>query len=88
MNKDKLGETLTRYLKNPELSPNEEIPVIITMRDVTEDLSFLEEKGFLVKFQYHAINAAAGTATADKIEDIAELDRVEKIEFDGEVTHF
>lgn len=88
MNTDKLDETLAQYLKNPDLSPTEEIPVIITMEKATDDLGFLEEKGFHTKYHYQNINAVAGTTQAQSIAALAALPSVSKIEYDGKVTHF
>ena len=88
MNTDKLDETLAQYLKNPDLNPTEEIPVIITMDEATEGLGFLEKKGFHIKYHYQNIQAVAGTANSKSIAALAALPSVSKIEYDGKVEHF
>ena len=88
MNTDKLDETLIQHLKNPDISPTEEIPIIITMDEASDDLGFLEEKGFHTKYHYQNINAVAGTAHAKSIAALAALPSVSKIEYDGKVEHF
>jgi hypothetical protein len=88
MNTDKLDETLVQYLRNPDTSQTEEIPIIITIDRVTKDLGFLEERGFHVKYHYQNINAVAGTANAKSIASLSALHTVSKIEYDGKVVHF
>ena len=88
MNTHKLDETLAQYLKNPDLNLTEEIPVIITVDEATDDLGILEEKGFHTKYHYQNINVVAGTAQAKSIAALAALPSVSKIEYDGKVTHF
>lgn len=88
MNTDKLDETLAQYLRSPDISQTEEIPIIITIDRVTKDLGFLEERGFHVKYHYQNINAVAGTANAKSISSLSALHTVSKIEYDGKVMHF
>ena len=73
MNTNKLDETLIQYLKNPNLSPTEEIPVIITVDEATDELGFLEEQGFHIKYHYQNIHAVAGTANAKNLLSLAAL---------------
>lgn len=66
-----------------ETEPQKEIPVIITVTD-WERRSELEAKGLQVSHSFEGILAVAGTLTCAEVEAIAQLDQVERIEFDGE----
>lgn len=88
MNTNKLDEILIQYLKKTDISPTEELPVIITMGEPTEGLGFLAEEGFHLKHHYQSIHAVAGTANAKSIASLSDLPKVSKIEYDGKVTHF
>jgi nucleotide-binding universal stress UspA family protein len=62
----------------------EEVPVIVTLAAGT-DAKALERQGLKVRQTWDSISAVAGTVAPDKLRDLADLDQVELIEYDGEV---
>ena len=67
-----------------ENAPHRQIPVIITMKDWARR-NELEQSGLRVTNEFESIQDVAGTMTCDQVKKLAELDHVNKIEFDGEV---
>jgi len=68
-----------------QTNPQREIPVIITISDWARRAE-LEEKGLRVNHSFENISAVAGSLTYAEVDAVAQLDHVERIEFDGEVT--
>ena len=61
--------------------PQREIPVIVTIGTGT-DLATLEQKGLKIQRTFQNISAVAGTIPAGAVHALAELDRVETIDYD------
>jgi hypothetical protein len=81
----KMSERLLQELKKAEPEDRQrEIPVIVTTKSKIEP-SLLEQKGLKITHTFENISAVSGTLTTSKLKDIAELDQVETIEYDGEV---
>ena len=59
-----------------------EIPVIVSTV-AGADLSVLEQKGLCITHRFKNIDAVAGTLTAEHVLELAQLDEVEVIEYDG-----
>ena len=62
----------------------EEIPVIVTVKKGT-DLCKLEVSGLKISKRFKLVNAASGYITPEDVKKIADLDEVEKIEYDAEM---
>lgn len=78
-------ELLQECERAKQAKPQQEIPVIITITDWARRAE-LEEKGLRVNHSFENILAVAGTLTCVEVDAVAQLDHVERIEFDGEVT--
>lgn len=80
----KVNDELFRHLEEAEkVEPQREIPVIVTFTKGT-DLAALEQKGLKIQRTFENISGVSGTLTAAAIKEVARLDQVERIEFDGE----
>ncbi len=62
----------------------EEIPVIVTVKEGT-DLHRLETLGLKISARFKLLNAVSGHVTPEGARKIADLDEVEKIEYDSEM---
>lgn len=62
----------------------EEIPVIVTVKEGT-DLHKLETLGLKISARFNLLNAVSGHVTPEGARKIADLDEVEKIEYDSEM---
>ena len=83
--KAKISSDLLQECKRAkQTEPQQEIPVIITITDWARR-SELEEKGLRVTHSFENISAVTGTLTCAEVDAVAQLDHVERIEFDGEV---
>lgn len=81
----KLNNELLRHLEETEQrQPQREIPVIVTFRKGA-DISTLEEKGFNVQRTFESISAVSATLTPAQVREVAQLDSVVTIEYDGKV---
>jgi hypothetical protein len=81
----KVSDELLKLLKEAEREePDREIPVIITVKAGT-DRAALEAKGFRIQRVFEIISAISGTLTAAEANELAQLDQVELIEYDGPV---
>lgn len=81
----KISEELSKRLKEAgEASTTKELPVIITVEE-NSDLDALQEKGFKLQHRFEIINAVAGTVPAAAVGEIARLEQVQQIDYDGEV---
>jgi len=67
-----------------QTEPQKEIPVVVTISDWSRRAE-LEHSGLRVNHSFENISAVAGTLPCDKVKAVAELDHVERVEFDGEV---
>jgi hypothetical protein len=77
-------ELLERLKEAAESEPEREIPVIVNLIP-TGDLKELERKGLTIHSRFEYISAVAGTIPAARAEELAQLDQVKSVEFDGEV---
>ncbi len=81
----KISDELLGKCRQAELEePQREIPVIITVRPNT-NLTVLERKGLKDTHAYENIPAVSGTLVPAAVADLAGMDEVEKIEYDGTV---
>lgn len=64
--------------------PDDVIPVVVTVRPGVE-MAAIEGRGLKVERVIESISAVAGTVSAGDIEDLAALDEVQAIEYDGEI---
>lgn len=64
--------------------PEDPIPVIVTVRPGTGTAG-MESKGLNVERSLESVSAVAGTVAAGDIEDLATLEEVRAIEYDGEI---
>lgn len=80
----KIGEELSQQLKDIEEASEEELPVIITVKEGA-NLAALKEKGLKVQHTFDIINAVSGTLPAAAIRSVARLAEVQHIDYDGEV---
>lgn len=79
----RLGEELLNQVEQAERKePQREIPVIVTVT-AGVDPGMMQERGLAVQRVFRSISAASGTLTAAKIRELAQLDQVESIEYDG-----
>jgi hypothetical protein len=82
---EKINSELQAECENAsQTEPHKQIPVIVTVNDWSRRAE-LEQSGLRVSNAFEIINAIAGTLTCDQVKALAELDQVQKIEFDGEV---
>jgi hypothetical protein len=81
----KMSEALSREIEETKnVEPEREIPVIVTIRP-NSDLSVLEQWGVKVQHIFKNISAVRGTLTPVVANQVAGLEMVELIEYDGEV---
>lgn len=79
---DKRLMTLLNRLEAKGLQ--EEIPVIVTIKPET-DLTKLESKGLKIGFKSALASIVSGTIPSTNARKLAELNEVEKIEYDAEM---
>ena len=79
------AELLQEVERFERTEPKREIPVIITLNDWTRRAE-LEEKGLRVAHAFENISAVSGALKPAEVRNVAQLEQVETIEFDGEVT--
>lgn len=78
----KISHELEEAKKN---APQQEIPVIVKITPGT-DLASLEQKGLKIQRTFeNDPTHIAGTLRAAGIDEMAQLDQVEEIEYDGQV---
>lgn len=70
--------------KSESEGQREEIPVIVTVKEGT-DLHKLETLGLKISARFKLLNAVSGHITPEGARKIADLDEVEKIEYDSEM---
>lgn len=81
----KINEELMRHLDELGGSPGaQEVPIIVTVAEGTES-SELEREGFRIMHTLPGISALSGVASPDVIMKLAQMEHVEKIEYDGEM---
>jgi len=81
----KISDKLLQECKKAERAePEREVPVIVTTTS-NVDRALLEQKGLKITHTFENISAVSGTLTASEVKDLARLDQVETIEYDGEV---
>ncbi len=61
-----------------------EIPVIVSVREGT-DPGRLEAVGLVVRHRFESISALSGAIAASGVADLAALEEVDLVEFDGEM---
>jgi hypothetical protein len=82
----KIDAELLEELERFEVTePKRDIPVIVTLNDWAKRKE-LEEKGLRVEHSFENISAVSGTLKPADVKDVAKLEQVVSIEFDGEVT--
>jgi hypothetical protein len=77
-----IGDELSR--KIDEAGPGEEIPVIVQFRGDT-DREKLSNRGLKVTRSFENISGVSGTALKADLQKIAELEGVERIDYDGQM---
>jgi len=81
----KISPQLLKELKAADrYDPKRAIPVIVTLTDKT-DLKALEKEGLKITHVFENISAVSGTLTTSGIKGLAQSEKVESIEYDGEV---
>jgi len=60
------------------------IPVIVTVVPGV-DMAAMESRGLNVERTIESVSAVAGSVSANDIEDLAALDEVRAVEYDGEI---
>ena len=79
----RLREELLDQVEEAEKEePQREIPVIVTVT-AGVDPGMMQDRGLEVQHVFRSISAVSGTLTAAKIRELAQLDQVESIEYDG-----
>ena len=78
------AELLQEVERFERTEPKREIPVIVTLHDWAKRAE-LEEKGLRVAHAFENISAESGTLKPAEVREIAKLEQVKSIEFDGEV---
>lgn len=79
----KVNDELQKQLEEAEKAdPEQEIPVIVTLA-TDADPAVLEQKGVKIQRTFENIPAVAMILTASQVNEVAQLDQVERIEFDG-----
>jgi hypothetical protein len=81
----KLNEEMIRRLREAEKEePQREIPVIVTIVAGT-DPGVLERAGLRIRSVVESISTVSGTISAADLHELARLDPIEMIEYDGPV---
>jgi hypothetical protein len=81
----KVNDELLRQLEEAAKQDSQrEIPVIVTVA-VGADPATLEQKGLRIQYIFDEISAISGTLNAAAVNELAQLDQVEVIEYDGQV---
>lgn len=81
----KVSDELLKQLEEAEKEePQREIPVILTIT-AGADPATLQQKGLRIRRIFEGISAISGTLTAAEVSELAQLDQVEVIEYDGPV---
>ena len=81
----KMSDELTKLLERVgKIEPQQTIPVIVTVTPGA-NLTMLEQKGLKIQRIFEHISALSGTLTAAQANELAQLDQVENIEYDGEM---
>jgi len=79
----KIDPELSQHLQEAlSAEPHREIPVIVTLSEGA-DIAELERRGLKVHRRFESISAVSGTMTAAAVSQIAALDSVARIEYDG-----
>jgi hypothetical protein len=81
----KVDDELLKQMEEIEKAePQREIPVIVTLT-LGADPSLLEQRGLKIQRTFASISAVSGTLTAAGVREFAQMDQVEKVEYDGSV---
>ncbi len=81
----KISDQLLKQLEEARKEdPERAIRVIVTMAAGT-DPTALEQKGLKIDHIFDSISAVSGTLTAAEVNELAKLDQVKVIEYDGPV---
>lgn len=79
----KIDSELSQHLQEAlSAEPQREIPVIVTLSEGA-DIAELERRGLKVHRRFESILAVSGTMTAAAVSQVAALDSVVRIEYDG-----
>ena len=81
----KVSDELLKQVEEAEKEePQQEIPVIVTITAGTDPI-MMQQKGLRIQRIFKSISAISGTLTAAEVKELAQLDQVEVIEYDGPV---
>jgi hypothetical protein len=81
----KIGSELLKQIEKAEKERTQhEIPVLVTFV-AGSDPRLLEQKGLRIRRIFDSISAIAGTLTAAEVSELAQLEQVMTIEYDGPV---
>lgn len=82
----KLNDELTKHLEENATSgnPQQDVPVIVTVKE-WHGTAELEKHGLRIGHTFESIYAVSGTARPEAIEELAGLENVAVIEYDGEM---
>ena len=79
----KVSDELLKQVEEAEKEePQQEIPVIVTITAGTDPM-IMQQKGLRIQRIFKNISAISGTLTAAEVKELAQLDQVEIIEYDG-----
>jgi len=79
----KVSDELLKQIEEAEKEePQREIPVIVTITAGTNPIT-IQQKGLRIQRIFKNISAISGTLTAAEVKELAQLDQVEIIEYDG-----
>ena len=81
----KVSDELFKQVEEAEKKePQREIPVIVTITAGTDPI-MMQQKGLRIQRIFKNISAISGTLTAAEVKELAQLNQVEVIEYDGSV---
>ena len=82
---NKISDELMNRAREAQTSdPQADVPVIVNLKGET-DLKALEDRGLKVQRRFHNISAVSGTLPAAALQEVAGLEEVEQIDYDGEM---
>ncbi len=77
-------ELLNQAREAQKADPQRDVPVIVSLTS-DADLQALEEKGLKVQRKFENLSAVSGTLPAAALQDLAGLEEVENVDYDGQM---
>ncbi len=84
MKQKKIEQALANQI-NMVGSATEKIPVLITYHGMGDNLELFSNNGLQIKHIHQDRNAVSGMATVRGIQELSNLNQVDKIEFDSQM---